>query len=330
MAFLKIGVAAVLFALAGCATEVDDLALADDDVSAEGAAKRPAYGVVTVERTEGAGVSRASVSAKFMRVAQGDRQLAEDIVSARAVVPPPGECATLASLEGLGVTRLAAALEGADGATALPQGFNVELLDVGDVSLVVHEGNHAPLALLPLAPRAFPDVGDFASGVFYTTPDATVPLPQLPGMSGYELTSSGASAVDAFLLDVGTIPERPSDISVDGVSLGDLDLAAVDPSRELMMGWRKADAELIYVDVLGSAGFRCSFTDAGSAVLPAGVLSEADRGAEVTLAVHRVTERLVQLRRSDDAGQGVTEVDLEGAEARVRFDLASAIRLSVK
>jgi hypothetical protein len=331
MAFLKIGVAAVLFALAGCATEADEPALTDDDVGAEGAAKRPAYGVVTVERTEGAGVSRASVSAKFMRVAPADRQLAEDVVSARAVVPAPGECATLSSLEGLGVTRLAAALEGAD-AGAVPQGsigegFNVELLDVGDVSLVVHEGDHTPQALVPLSPRAFPDVGDLASGVFYTTPDATVPLPQPATTSAYELTSSGATAVDAFLLDVGSMPERPSDLSVDGVEIDGALSAPVDASHELTLGWRKSDAELIYVDVLGAAAFRCSFADAGSAVLPSGVLSEADRGADITVAVHRVTERLVQLRRSADTA---ADVDLEGAEARVRFDLASAIRLSVK
>ncbi len=326
MAFLKIGVAAVLFALAGCATEADEPALTDDEVGAEGAAKRPAYGVVTVERTEGAGVSRASVSAKFMRVAPADRQLAEDVVSARAVVPAAGECATLSSLEGLGVTRLAAALEGADGASALPQGFNVELLDVGDVSLVVHEGDHTPQALVPLSPRAFPDVGDLASGVFYTTPDATVPLPQPATNSAYELTSSGATAVDAFLLDVGSMPERPSDLSVDGVEIDGLS-APVDASHELTIGWRKSDAELIYVDVLGASAFRCSFADAGSAVLPSGVLSEVDRGAEITVAVHRVTERLVQLRRSADTA---ADVDLEGAEARVRFDLASAIRLSVK
>jgi hypothetical protein len=312
MAFLKLGVAASLLALVGCATEADEPSLADDD--AESTSKRPAYGVVTVERTEGAGVSRASVSAKFMRVAHADRPVAEDLVSARAVVPALGECATLSSLEGL------------SGVPSLPQGFTVELLDVGDVTFALHTASsQAPLALVPLSPRAFPDVGDLASGVFYTTPDATLPLPE---QAEGELTGSGASAVDAFLLDVGAMPEHPTSIVVDGVSVDGSALPSIDVSRELPMGWHRGDSQLVYVDVLGASAYRCSFADDGSAVLPAGVLSDQDRGQEITVAIHRVSERLVQLKRSADLD--AADLDLEGAEARVRFDLASAVRVFVK
>lgn len=342
MAFLKLGVAASLFALAGCAVEADEPALLGADDDADAASKRPAYGVVTVERTEGEGVSRASVSAKFMRVAPADRALAEDLVSARAVVPPGGECASLSSLEGLSVARLATALEGTgrisdlgEGA-ALPQGFTVELLDVGDVSFALHNTSHnpaEPALLVPLSPRAFPDVGDLASGVFYTTPDATLPLPEQAAGGAYELLGSGATLVDAFLLDVGAMPEHPTNILVDGVlvdgaaALGSTP-PTVDGARELTLGWRGGQADLVYVDILGSSAFRCSFADDGSAVLPPGILSDQDRGAEVTVAIHRVTERLVQLKRSADADAPADE--LEGAEARVRFDLASAVRVLVK
>ncbi len=321
MAFLRVGVAATLVLLVGCAVEADEPAL-DDDATAAG---RPAYGIVTVERVEGEGLSRASVSAKFMRVAPADRALAEDLVSARAVVPNVGECASLDSLEGLSVTRLTTALGGADGAPALPQGFALELLDVGDVSLVVHaSGGDRPLdgdrAFVPLAPRAFPDVGDLASGVFYSTPDATLPMLER-ATSAYELTGSGAASVDSFLLDVGALPEHPTAVRVE------------QRGHELAVSWapRTTDASdevgaSVYIDVLGTEAFRCSFADDGNAVLPAGVLAASDRGREATVAVHRITERVARLRHASDR----TVTDLEDAEARVRFDLAATVRFSVR
>jgi hypothetical protein len=305
MAFSKLGLAATLVALAGCTAEGPDEVPADDDVET----KRSAYGVVAVERTEGEGLSRASVSAKFMRVSAPERALAEDLVAARAVVPPVGECATLSSLEGLSADRFAA---------SLPLDFAIELLDVGDVTLLLRSGatDQAEPSLLPLSPRAFPDVGDLASGVFYTTPDANLPASTLP----YGLSGSGAATVDAFVLDVGAFPESPEDVVV---------APELQADGEVSVTWRRPDSEpsegsLLYIDVLAASAYRCSFADAGAAVLPRGVLVPEDAGSEATISVHRVTERLVPLRRD------VNERADEAGEARIRFDLAAAVRVPVK
>ena len=69
--------------------------------------------------------------------------VAEDLVASRAVIPAAGECATLASLDDLSVERFSSR----DWQSV--SGFAVELLDVGDVSLLLHptdEGG-APQAL---------------------------------------------------------------------------------------------------------------------------------------------------------------------------------------
>jgi hypothetical protein len=315
MASSQLGLTATLLVLAGCATEEAFDVPADDDAET----KRVAYGVVAVERTEGEGLSRASVSAKFMRVSPREQVLAEDLIAARAVVPATGECATLASLEDLSVARFGSR----DWQSV--SGFALELLDVGDVSLLLHPNDagtqQKDTLLVPLSPRAFPDVGDLASGVFYTTPDATLPLSSVP----FELAGSGAPTLDAFVLDAGAIPEHPAGLRVAGLVAEEEDTIEIAADADLALSWTRASATdasgeaLVYVDVLGTSAYRCAFADAGAAVLPRGILGESDVGGEATISVHRVTERVVPLKQADQAA----------GEARIHFDVASAVRVTV-
>jgi hypothetical protein len=315
MASSQLGLTATLLVLAGCAAEGAFDLPADDDAET----KRVAYGVVAVERTEGEGLSRASVSAKFMRVSPREQELADDLVAARAVVPQAGECATLASLDDLSVARFGSR----DWQSV--SGFALELLDVGDVSLLLHPNDPAAqqqgTLLVPLSPRAFPDVGDLASGVFYTTPDATLPLSSVP----FELTGTGAPTLDAFVLDAGAIPEHPAELRVAGLVAEEEDVIEIAADADLALSWARATTNdaggeaLVYVDVLGASAYRCAFADAGAAVLPRGVLSETDVGGEATISVHRVTERVVPLKQGDQAA----------GEARIHFDVASAVRVTV-
>ncbi|NUO51210.1 MAG: hypothetical protein HOV80_20315 [Polyangiaceae bacterium] len=316
MASSQLGLAATLLVLAGCAAEEAFDVQADDDADT----KRVAFGVVAVERTEGEGLSRASVSAKFMRVSAKEQILAEDLVASRAVIPAAGECATLASLDDLSVARFSSR----DWQSV--SGFAVELLDVGDVSLLLRPTNEAGAAqkdslLVPLSPRAFPDVGDLASGVFYTTPDATLPLSSVP----FELSGSGAPTLDAFVLDAGAIPEHPAELRVAGLVAEEEDVIEVAADADVSLSWTRASTNeagseaVVYVDILGTSAYRCAFADAGAAVLPRGILGESDVGGEATISVHRVSERVVPLKQADQAA----------GEARIHFDVASAVRVTV-
>ncbi len=306
MGLPKLGLAATVVALVGCTAEGPDDPAPDDEET-----KRQAFGVVTVERVQGDGLSRASVSAKFMRVAREQRAAAEALVGGDPLLPSPGECGSLAALEEASVLE------------PLPSGFSVELLDVGDVSLLLVEadGGRTQVAL---APRAFPDVGDWASGVFYTTPEATLPAGSSRGRpqawDGYEIAGSGAASLDAFVIEVGEAPDLPEDLRIDApLHAGRFVVSAKD---DLALSWRRSSRgdvvpDVVYVDVLGADALRCAFPDTGSALLPAGVLSAADVGAEATVSVHRLSERLVRIASVD-------------GDARVRFDLASAVRVTVK
>src|SRR5688500_20169666 len=95
-ALRKLAVATVALAMPACAAEGEGEAAAD-----EGA--QPAFGVVQVELVATDGATRSSVSAKFMRVAPGERALAERVVGGKPLVPAAGECESLAALESAAV-----------------------------------------------------------------------------------------------------------------------------------------------------------------------------------------------------------------------------------
>lgn len=293
--------------LAACATDPDDL-LADEE-----AEKRSLHGWVIVERDEGDGRVRSNVSAKFLQVADGDVAIAQRLIGTRPQVPAAGDCVPLDTIEdGLAVD-------------ARPT-FPVDLVDVGDVSLAIHaeqrEGAEDD-ALVMLAPRAFPDIGDFVSGVVYSTPDATMGLPV---SAEYELGAKGSALVDSFVLEVrapaalrlasvaGQAPEEDDAIEVTAGS--DIELAWDPPSAQSL-----DETSLIYVDIKGLAAHRCTFPDGGGAVLPPGMLQSGERA---TIRVHRLAERSATLR--DESGEAEERL----RDATIVFDLASTVQLSVR
>jgi hypothetical protein len=312
--------------LAGCSPELPEDG-SDEDLEA----KRTLHAWVVLERVEADNRVRTNVSAKFLQIADADVPLALKLVGARPNVPESGDCVAIADLDALSLSS-----DAAPGLSDEPAAA-IDLVDVGDVSLAVPNlfGNTVTVPIR-LAPRAFPDIGDFVSGVVYTSPDAAIGLP-VP--ADYEIGGSGSTAVDAFLIDVRA-PNAPSGVVVAGYALPDAsDADGSEPSlvvragADIELSWsadqdagRSADEPagegLVYVDIRGVTAHRCTFPDRGAAVLPQDVLQEADQ--DVTLSLHRLVQRSALLR-------GSPAVQLEDAqEATVVFDFARAVRLSVR
>ena len=300
--------------LAGCATqapgEVDESATTIE-------------GVVHVERTLGDEGTSTSVSAKFMRLVPGDEAAAEDLVGSRVILPARGECVLASSLTAGSVDPLKG---------------SVELVDVGDLTLSsptsAEQGEGHSRVAVELSPRAFADVGDIASGVFYTSPDSTLDLP-VPAR--YVISGTGASWVEPFSIDIDA-PDAPVRVRIDGRLLGGSpdasDAPSIEAGRDAVLDWDDGSAaattdtsETVYVDVQGLASYRCAFADSGSATLPADVLREATSGAadgasrhSLSISVHRVRDREVKVDLSDREGE---------ERALVRFDIARSGKVTV-
>jgi hypothetical protein len=279
--------AVALVAGLGCsAPVVDDVADANGGMTES---------VVLVERiAAGDGSTQTNVSAKFMRLGpSADPDMAERLVGSRLDLPGVGECTTEAADD-------AAAL--AAGKAAYPP---IELLDVGDLTL------HAGATAMPLATRAFPDVGALVSGVFYTSRDAAS---DLPASAKYVLEGSGSLAVERFSITADA-PAAPDDVRVGGGALADG--VTLEEGAPAQVRWRRAAApsrdDLILVDVSAASGkvVRCAFADTGEATVPGSRLS-LDGG---TLAVHRIRQRTF----------GTSGIDL----GEIRFDLAVIGRVTV-
>ena len=244
-------------------------------------------GVVLVERTVAVdGAVQSNVSAKFMRLATpADPDLAERLVGSKLDQPAVGACRRVVT-------------ETVNSKTAAwSQLGNIELIDVGDVTL--RTGG----AAMPLAARAFPDVGDLVSGMFYTSRDAAS---DLPAAATYTLEGTGSALVDRFAIEADA-PAAPEDVRVGESTLADG--PTLEEARPVAVRWRSAEAatraqqagtqaprDLVLVDVSAPSGasIRCAFRDSGKAQLPGWILGAAVLGplpAVATIAVHRVRER---------------------------------------
>jgi hypothetical protein len=253
------------------------------------------------------------VSAKFMRLsAPADPALAERVVGSRLDLPAVGACRPMAGPEYGGAA--AAPFPRAGQAADRAQG-SIELIDVGDITL------RAGADAMPLAARAFPDVGELVSGVFYTSRDTAR---ELPSGATYTVEGTGSAFVDRFSVEADA-PPALADVRVDDAALGEGVTLGEDTAATLR--WRAPEGreaarrgDIVFVDVSAQSGaqVRCVFQDDGRGVLPAWVLRPATLGslpATVTLAVHRVRERSF-LASGLDAGE-------------VRFDLAVLGRATV-
>ncbi len=287
-------------AAAGCSAPV-----VDDVADANGAMTE---GVVVVERRVGGdGATQTNVSAKFMRLSTPvDPDLAERLVGSKLDWPVSADPAH--PIPDYGVCR---AVGAAQPDTHPPALGTIELIDVGDVTL------RAGSSVMPLAPRAFPDVGDLVSGMFYTSPDTAS---DLPVASTYTLEGTGAGIIDCFTVDADAPP------TLEDVRIGDaalVDGVPLDEGAPLTLRWNAGqngarDLVLIDVGAASGASVRCAFPDEGKALLPAWVLRGATLGAlpaTATVAVHRVRERSF-VAPGIDAGE-------------VRFDLSVIGRVLV-
>jgi hypothetical protein len=271
--------ASLLLALlgAGCsAPVVDDVADASSALT---------EGVVLVERVVASdGATQTNVSAKFMRLSvASDAEMAERVVGSRLDLPSTGTCMRLAS-GGAG-----------EKAASLASLGPIELVDVGDVTMRVKASAQPAgrATTVPLALRAFPDVGDIVSGVFYTSPDAAS---DLPAGEAYVVDATGSSVIDRFSMEADA-PPAPEDVRAAGVLI--TDGITIEDGASIPMRWRGGDPtrdDLVFIDVSGASGaaVRCAFKDTGEALLPGALLRSSSlggNGATATLAFHRTRRR---------------------------------------
>jgi hypothetical protein len=337
----------------GCATQAPDEAVGADPSS-------ELVALVSVEQLEAAGSTRTNVSAKFVRLGDSDRDAIDRVIGGRPNLPAVGECVPLRELDWAARPGEPRALEGgnedvrsvADLVRQLDgyRGFEgvrggLELLDVGEVILRVHDSSKvygdAERADLWLAPRAFPDVGEVVSGVFYTSPDASQPI-AVP--AHYTVSGTGSASADPFVLELSA-PAALDELTVQGTRLShrgpssepDLERAHVDqgitvhPGRDLVLAWGSSTgpSDVVYVDVGGVDPHRCTFIDDGHAILPGTLLTPHDVGSasqstELQLSVHRFRELREPIAASESR-----DPNEEPAMALVRFDLARTVRLEL-
>ncbi len=289
--YLRASVLIAAATIVGCSAPV-----VDDVADANGAMTE---GVVVVERTVSAdGPTQTNISAKFMRLGTPvDVDLAERVVGSKLDQPAIGTCRP----------RSTGSMDTRDRAGALG---SVELFDVGDVSL------RAGDSVMSLAVRAFPDVGDLVSGMFYTSRDAASDLPSAPV---YKLESTGSASVDRFSIEAEA-PSTLEDVRLGGAPL--LEGASLEEGLPASLEWRagRGRGDVVLVDVSGPSGssIRCAFPDEGKATLPGWVLRGSTLGglpATATVAIHRVRERSFATAGLDTGA--------------VRFDLAVIGRVAV-
>ncbi|MRG96927.1 hypothetical protein [Polyangium spumosum] len=279
----------------GCSAPV-----ADDVASATGSTTEA---IVLVERSVAEGeFVQTNVSAKFMRLASGaDPEVAERVVGGSWLeLPAAGECVALTPF---------AAAEDADALAGLG---TIELLDVGDLSI------QAGTTRMPLATRAFPDVGAFVSGVFYTSRDAQS---DLPAPARYVLESTGSATLNPFAIEADA-PSAPEQVRLGEAALADGLLLEEEAAATLRWTASEAPAvgDLVYVDLTdpSGTGVRCAYNDSGEGVIPESVLGKKTWGAlpaQVALSVHRI-------RQGGFAAAGVDAGEL-------RFDLSVVVRATI-
>lgn len=285
----------------GCSATVVD---AGEDADSAGT-----RGNLSVEQVVSGAGTRTSVSARFVRVSGAiDHDDAEAFIRTPGRVSPdaPPGCRWQAS------TTASAPPSAADG--------SIELLDVGDIVL------RAGAQMMPLAARAFPDVGDLVSGVVYTSRggDGALPL-----ADSYLIETSGSGLVDGFSLRV-EVPETPRGVRLRQAGQqmplldaqpGDLLISA---AESLGVSWERSShaGDQIVVELApirphddDTATLVCSFEDEGAATVPASQLAIGlGPGAEVDVTVHRL--RKTTLR---DIGAMHADRGIDGAIVELDF-----------
>lgn len=248
------------------------------EASADNGPGSTTQALILIERSERDGkAAQTNISAKFLRVpVTADSDAVERVIGSALDLPAVGECLMV------GDSEIAPGDPSAVG--------SIELFDVGDVTI------RTSASSFPLAARAFPDVGDRVSGVFYTSPDAAS---ELPASGKYVLEGSGSQPVDRFAIE-SDAPPAPAEVTLAGQALADG--IALEAGQAIEVGWRASAAlgeaskdDVAYVEIVAENGVaaRCAFDDRGHGVLPASLFQSADFGRlplGATLAVHRVRQ----------------------------------------
>jgi hypothetical protein len=297
----------LLLAVTGCSATVGG------PTSDEGEAVVQVAGKVAVVRAvshlTGVPSPRTHVSASFVRVTGSiDLRTAERVVGSSLpfAAGPERGCAWLDPPTELVAPPAA--------------GASIELLDAGEVLLRADGG------ALPLAQRAFPDVGDIVSGVVYTSRDDRTDLPTAGTLL---IETTGSARVAGFRVEV----EAPEPLA--GVRVADQPIEAGEIAAEagerLVLGWQPGDVgagDRVFVDLTAPQGnlagrtLRCGFDDTGNGQVAAEQLGAWSAGVELELTVHR------HRRATGEPADGQTS---DGAvRAVVDFDFAVTARLSVE
>jgi len=298
-------VVTTVVALAGCS-----VAVADDGDRASTGGDLVTRGDVAVQRVVamGDGIEQPTVvsrvSARFLLLSAGlDDGWVAMLLDGGRVLPSLGTCSLPSP-----ATR-----------ERLPEASpasSIELLDVGDVMI------HAGASTMPLAARAFPDVGDLVSVVVYTSRDASTELP--PDVP-YLLETTGSELVQSFRIALEP-PGELLDLTLGGELLrgGNPQVAL---GEEIELTWTfeaERDAnDLILVEVTPVweqpattvASLRCLYPDAGEARVPALQTMIEQVVDSVDISVHRL-RRIVAV---------LPEID----ETAVEFDFVVTSRLPV-
>lgn len=243
----------------GCSVEA-----ADSPVEA---ASGSTHALVTVARqasVDAPGEERADAFAGFLRTAtEVDSESALRAAGLTLELPALGQC------------RKNVRTAGGAGSP----NKRIELLDAGEVTLA------AGGSVTTLAPRAFPTIADFISGVVYTTRDrAASPL---PAASGYTVATTGSSSLGPISVEAAA----PGLLA--GVALAGVPIAEVEPLRtgeDLMVTWDRGNAsDRVYLELDGeSASAVCAFRDdAGLGRVPAALLPASGTAA---FSLHRLRE----------------------------------------
>jgi len=268
----------LLVAQAACSSSTDDTRTASSVPTVT-------HAVVKLQRTRSTNVSvldQANVLFSVLRMpATLDSRNIVRMVGLSTTAPEMGQCERLDYAQT--VTQATVSVQ------------HVELLDVGDVSLVATNGGSQ------LVRQAFPTVTDFIAGVVYTKRDlSSAPLP--PATS-YTLTSRGAPSIPAFRISMST-PQEPADVRVDGTVIDQV--ARLARGQGVQFTWKPGKAgDRVEIEVKNSdrpGDFSCIYDDAlGSGYLPADAFVAA---GTVRLEFHR-------LRTTTTSVKGLDRVQIE-------------------
>jgi len=298
--FARLGGVAAAFAFAACGGA--EPAPADEPASLQA--------VLSIERLEDAShaaSSSASAMAQFVVLpADADAHETLDAAGLRTQLPERRGCSEVA-----GDVSLRSSAE--RGQVLREQ---LELLEAGEVSIQA-DGMVTRLAL-----NLFPPSGS-ASGVIYTTPDQSAPLP--PDVS-YAIVATGSDAIPPLNIQQDA-PSALRDVTLGGVPIERA--TALVAGQPLDLTWAEGDpGDRVFLEVAGGeSSLLCSFADEeGSGSVPGSLTaklgSDPARGADTArIALHRVRETL--------RSQEPPRADALILETLVRFDfeLTRALRI---